>query len=273
MRHQQAVGSAWSIIGTVVLAGLMVIPGNAAGADWREDFADAIYTAWAANTAMPQLNAAHPKATLADGYAVQQAFVQKMLKNDAVGGFKAAVVGEAGQENLGIDGPITGVLPASGIFYAKDKVVINLADTPNRHLETELAYTFRQPIAKPLPDVAALRASIAGIAPVIEAPGGLTEEKAPGSAADIAAWNGNAKAIILGTEHDPEKLDPDAITITLKHKETVVNTAKGADARGGQWRVCSRRSIMSLSGAIRLRPGKSLLTARWQDSQGGRRGV
>ena len=202
---------------------------------WADEFAARIYHAWAAGETMPQLSAAHPEAALEDGYAVQNRHAARMRRSHGIGGYKAAVVGAAGQENLGITGPVTGVVPATGILYAEDGIVIDLAAYPNRALETEIGYTFHTAITEPLASTAALRKHVEAIAPIIEVPGGKTEDKHPSTAADLAAFNGNAKALIVGAKHDPETLDPDAVEITMTHDGAVFNEARGGQAAGGQW--------------------------------------
>ncbi|MEA3364005.1 MAG: hypothetical protein U9Q79_00060, partial [Candidatus Hydrogenedentes bacterium] len=202
---------------------------------WADAFAARIYKAWEAGEPMPQLSAAHPEATIADGYAVQKRFVARFAKKHNIGGFKAAAVGSAAQANLGIDGPLTGVMPRSGILRAEDEIVVDLADYPNRHLETEIGYTFNAPITEPLPDVDALREKIKHVFAVIEVPGGATEEKNPSTPADTVAWNGNAKALIVGAQKlDPANVNIDTIAITFTRDGETINTAKGGDAAGGQ---------------------------------------
>lgn len=202
---------------------------------WADAFAARIYEAWEAGEPMPQLSAAHPEATIADGYAVQKLFVARFAKKHDIGGFKAAAVSQAAQDNLGIDGPLTGIMPGSGILKALENVVIDVADYPNRHLETEIGYNFTEPITETLPDVEALREKINRVFAVVEVPGGATEEKNPSTPADTVAWNGNAKALIVGFKKlDPDDVDIDALAITLTRDGETINTAKGGDAAGGQ---------------------------------------
>ncbi len=202
---------------------------------WHDDFAGRIFEAWVAGETMPQLSAAHPEATLADGYRVQEAFVARWQDELGIGAYKAAVVGATGQENLGVDAPITGIIPGTGVFSADDTVVVDRAAYPGQAVETEIGYSFHTPITEPLPDVATLKQHVEAIFPCIELPGGDTEDVHPATAADLAAFNGNARAIIAGEKHDPDKIDPDAIAIRLVHNDKVINKAKGGQAAGGQW--------------------------------------
>lgn len=222
-------------------------------------FAAQIHDAWQKGAPMPQLNAADPAATLADGYAIQKLFVEKLLQGSSPGGYKAAIVSQGGQTAMGITGPLVAVIPASGILRAAGQVVISLANDPARHLETEIGYILGAPITTPLEKLDDLRARVRAIAPMIEVPGGPVEHNQPPSAADLAAWNINAKQIIVGEERDPAGVDPDAIEITMTHDGETVNTARGGDAAGGQWETL----LKTVNGAVRLgyplRPGQIII--------------
>jgi len=223
--------------------------------EWVNDFADRLHEAWEKGEPMPQLSVHHPEAALAHGYAVQEAFIHRRLRPDDIGGYKAAVVGAGGQKNLGIDGPITGVVPASGVLEAGDSVVIDLADDPNRAVETELGYLFDDPVEEPLAGVAALKAHVKSVAGIVELPGGATASEQPATAADLAAWNVNAKAIIVGPEHDPAAVDMDAVDITLERDGETINTAQGGDAAGGQWQTLLKTVNNLVGRGFTIQPG------------------
>lgn len=217
---------------------LLVAGGWAAGADdadWIDAFAAELHRAWQAGEPMPQLSARHPNATLEDGYRVQERLVDRMFGTDGIGGFKAAGISRNARDRNKIDGPLTGVIPASGVLDADDNIVIDLSEDSNRHVETEMGYIISTPISKPLPDVEALRECVEHVAPIIEVPGNPTENKVPGTQADLLAWNINGKELIVGPRHDPAEIDMDAVEITLTRNGAVINTAKSDEAAGGQW--------------------------------------
>ncbi|MFO7976832.1 MAG: hypothetical protein R6V12_19650, partial [Candidatus Hydrogenedentota bacterium] len=221
LQHKVLHHAARGFFGAALLTIAIAVPVQAAEDEAPanvDQFAERIYKAWEAGEPMPQLSAVYPEATIEDGYAVQKRFVARFAKEHKIGGFKAAAVGSKAQANLGIDGPLTGVMPGSGILRAEDEIVVDLADYPNRHLETEIGYTFNAPITEPLPDVDALREKIKHVFAVIEVPGGATEEKQPSTPADTVAWNGNAKALIVGAK----KLDPANVEAG---NEVILNTS------------------------------------------------
>ncbi len=202
---------------------------------WHEAFASRVYEARQSGAPMPQLSAVRPDATLADGYGVQAVLVQKIMASDAIGGYKSALVSAAAQSGMKLDGPLVGVLPKSGILHARDGIVINLAEDPVRHLETEIGFRFGTAITEAVPDVAALKGHVSHVVAILEIPGGATENKGPTSSADLLAWNINAKAVALGELHEPDTVAVDDVQITLTHNGTTINTAEGSQAAGGQW--------------------------------------
>lgn len=236
-----------------LLAALLCLPGAAVGQTlatpespgeaWRAEFTDRLVEAWQQGQPMPQLSAAHPDATLEDGYAIQRLFVTRTI--DRIGGFKAAIIAQAGQDRMGIDGPLTAIIPASGVLDAADGIIVDLSTDASRHLETEIGYVFSSPISKSIASVDELRNYIASVAAVIEAPGNPTESIGPATAADLAAWNINGKAMIVGARHDPADIDTDSVEIALTRDGAILNKAKGDQAAGGQWETL-RRTVNGL---------------------------
>lgn len=234
--------------GVLMIAALvLVLPSAAAPPAWQTEFADDLYAAWTSGNPKPQLSQTRASATLDEAYAVQGLFVKRILRDDAIGGFKAAVVGEAGQRGLGIPGPLTTVVPKSGLLRSSDQITIELANEPVRFLETEIGYLIAKDISAPVPDVAALKQHIRSIVAVIEVPGGASENVEPVTAGDLVARNIDSMAVILGPEHDLEAIDPDTVSITLKRGEAVVNSATGDLAAGGQWETL-RKTVNTLVG-------------------------
>ncbi len=219
----------------LALAALSVAAAAPPDGPWVDAVAVKLHQAWQAGEPMPRLSACRPDATLDDGYRVQEAVVQLMFGPDGVGGFKAAGISQSARDNNGVDGPLTGVFPASGIHEVDDGVVVDLSEDANRHVETEMGYIFSAPISKPLPDVETLKQHVAFVAPIVELPGNAVDNSKPGTTADMLAWNINAKELIVGPRHAPAEVDVDAVAITLTHNGAVVNTAQSDEAAGGQW--------------------------------------
>ncbi len=224
---------------------------DAAAPDWVAPFADRVHDAWRDGTPMPQLSAAYPEASLAEAYLVQKHFVARRMKPDGIGGFKAA-----GVASTAPDHPLVAVMPASGVLHAKDKIVIDLAGDPRRHVENEIGYVFHRPVTEPPADVDALRRCVKAVVAVLEVPGGAVEEAHPSTTNDIVAWNINAKEMILGGERDPAAVDPDAVTITCTRDGETVNTARGDLAAGGQWHTLLKTVNRVLQQGYTVQPGQ-----------------
>jgi 2-keto-4-pentenoate hydratase len=222
---------------------------------WQGDFAGETYAAWSSGGVMPQLSRTYPEAMLADGYRVQEAFVARILENDGIGGYKAAVVGEGGQQALGIDGPVTGVVPASGVRRVQEGLVLYLDDIPNQAVETEIGYAFRTAITAEIGDASALREYVESVFVCIEIPGAASEEVPPVTAADLAARNVNAYMILVGDPHSPDTIDEDAVHLTLTHNGELINEGHGSQAAGGQWETL-RKTVNDLVGrGYTIEPG------------------
>ncbi len=198
--------------------------------EWALPLAESIYAAWRDGAPMMQLSVTQPDATLDEAYFVQRLFVEHMLEDDEIGGYKAA-----GVANPAPHFPLIAVMPASGVFYAHDEVVIDLADDPSRHVENEIGFIFDKPITAPVADVETLREHVAAIVAIVEVPGNPVEEMQPVTETDLVAWNINGKDMILGESFDPDEIDPDAIEIRFTRDGTVINEARGDMAAGGQW--------------------------------------
>ena len=168
-----------------------------------------------------------------------------------IGGFKAAGVASAAPDH-----PLVAVMPASGVLHAKDKIVIDLAGDPRRHVENEIGYVFHRPITKPPADVDALRRCVKAVVAVLEVPGGAVEEAHPSTTNDIVAWNINAKEMILGEARDPAAVDPDSVAITCTRDGETVNTAQGDLAAGGQWNTLLKTVNHVLQQGYILQPGQ-----------------
>ena len=231
----------------IPLIALAIFTASAVSDEWHPEFANHTAAAFTTITPMPQLSATHPDATLADGYAIQALVVKQLLGGKQPAGFKAAIVAAPGQKAMGVDGPLAGVIPAGAVLCACESVTIDLRDDPARHIETEVSYIIGTAITAPIADVPTLQKHIKSVLAMIEVPGGPVEATKPPTAADLAAWNINAKIFIAGDYKAPEKIDEDAVTITLTRDGEIVNTGKGADAAGGQWETL-RKTLNTLVG-------------------------
>lgn len=231
------------VVVTVAICGAM--PGQAEVTGWQQSFAERMYEAWKSGAPKPQLSKAHSAATLSDAYAIQRIFVRQLASGDGIGGYKAAVTGAKGQAGLWINGPLTAVVPASGIMNAGSDVVIDLADEPVRFLETEVGFVFGNAIDAPVADVATLKRHVKHVVAAIEVPGGASENADPVTAADLVARNIDSIGVILGPREASPELDVDGMTITLSREGATVNEARGDMAVGGQWETL-RKTVNAL---------------------------
>jgi len=248
---QRRIAAALCALALAAAFSMAAAAADAAAPDWVVPFADRIHDAWRDGKPMPQLSAAQPEASLAEAYLVQKHFVARRMKPAEIGGFKAAGVASAAPDH-----PLVAVMPTSGVLHAKDKIVIDLASDPRRHVENEIGYLFHQPVTEPPADVDALRRCVKAIVAVLEVPGGAVEDAHPSTTNDIVAWNINAKEMILGAEKDPAAVDPDSVAITCTRDGETVNTARGDLAAGGQWHTLLKTVNRVLQQGYILQPGQ-----------------
>jgi 2-keto-4-pentenoate hydratase len=217
--------------------------------------AQAMWDARAQNEPMPLLSATDPEATLEVAYRVQDLLVEYQFGGRPIGAYKAAIVGAGGRTAMGLNAPLTGVLPEDGVLEASEGIVIDLAVAPPRAVETEIGYVFSDTLQTPVADVETLRRHIAAIVPVIEVPGGAVDNTRPSTAADLVAWNINAEVIIVGPRSDVNAVDVDSVRIELRRDGEVINTASGGDAAGGQWQTLLETVNVLLNRGYRMESG------------------
>ena len=215
-------------------------------------FAKRLANAHLAGSALPQLSAAKPGATLADEYDVQKLFIGKLTKkHKGIAGFKGAVAGEGGQKALKLEGPLSAVLFRDGWLEAGGRLNIRLGKFPGTKIETEVGFIIGEAITKP-------------IVPVIELPAGSLKTPRPLSAVDLAAANVMSAKYIVGRRNPPAKVNPDKATIRLAKRlakgDTEKNKTTGAAAHRGQWWNLLHQVNHALGQGHTIQPGQLILT-------------
>ncbi|MFN0119725.1 MAG: 2-keto-4-pentenoate hydratase [Blastocatellia bacterium] len=132
----------------------------------------------------------------AAGYAIQAALGR--LVDQPVFGWKIAATSQAGQQHIGVDGPIAGRLFAHRVLPAGAPVPL----TPTTMKLAEAEFAFR--MARALPrreqpyELAEIVAAIETLHPAIEIPGSRYTEVARAGAAQLIADDACASWFILG---------------------------------------------------------------------------
>ncbi len=207
---------------------------------------------------IPVLSYRYPDADEETAYKVQKAVVEKRLLEDKSAGFKAGLTSKGAQKRFGINGPVSGVLFASGQYTGSP--VIPLSKFKDPRIETEIGFVIRKPITQPLKDTTALRKYIRAVMPVIELPDLCFEEPQKLTALDIIAANISAVGFIKGKEKDVTGLNLNHISVTLYRDGKEVNRGKGSDALGDQWKAALWLVNTVVNQGWTIEPGQIIIT-------------
>lgn len=223
-----------------------------------DQWASLLIKAHSEGRCIPVLSYRYPDADEETAYKVQKTVVEKRLSKDKSAGFKAGLTSKGAQKRFGTNGPVSGVLFASGKYT--DNPVIRLSRFKDLRLEMEIGFVIGKPITQPLKDTAALRDRIRAVMPVIELPDLCFEDPQKLTALDIIAANVSAVGFIKGKEKDVTGPDLNDISVVLYRDGQEVNRGKGSDALGDQWKAALWLINTMVSRGWTLEPGQIIIT-------------
>jgi 2-keto-4-pentenoate hydratase len=188
--------------------------------------ADMLWDHWQGVRRMVALPEAIRPATRADGYAVQALLDRR--SPSPLFGWKIAATSKAGQNHLGIDGPLAGRLLRERTYEAGGEVPFG-----NNHMKVvEAEFAFR--MARDLPPRAVpyrldeVLAAVASLHPAIEVPDSRFDEFSKVGAAQLIADNACAHYFTLGPAA------PDTWHSTNLVEHVVIGTVAGGLQREGK---------------------------------------
>lgn len=168
----------------------------------------------------------------AEGYAIQAAFAQ--LVGQEVVGWKIAATSVAGQQHIGVDGPLAGRLfahrvLAGGATLSLDGIAMRLA-------EAEFTFRFGQALPKreaPY-SVEEVLAAVAALHPAIEIPDSRYHDVARAGAPQLIADDACASWYLLGeaTTADWRSLDLAAHPVQAYRNDALAAEGSGANVLG-----------------------------------------
>ena len=207
---------------------------------------------------IPLVSQRGPVLSVSQAYVVQRAFVQRRLAEDKIAGFKFGLTSVGAQRKFDVDGPLSGVLLASG--KRTGSRAIDSSTFGKLMIETEIGFVVGRAIEKPLGDASELRPLISNVAPVIELPdlGFADMQKLKG--VDIIAANVCAAQFIVGKETTLAGIDLNAVAVTLTRDGETVNRGLGANALGDQWEAARRLVNQVVKQGWTIEPGQVLIT-------------
>jgi 2-keto-4-pentenoate hydratase len=181
---------------------------------------------------IPLISDSQANLSIEQAYLVQTHYVKKRLADGKPAGFKAGLTNEAVQKKFNVNQALAGVLFADGDLSRANS--IQLSQFKRLMLETEIGFEVGTAITSLLKNPEELKRHIRAVFPVIELPDLGFANKPKGI--DIIAANVGAAAFIKGKAITTE-MDLNTLTVTLTKNGKIVNTGKGRDALGNQWKT------------------------------------
>lgn len=159
--------------------------------------ADLIWQNWQAGTVMDALPDGTGPTTRAEGYAAQAGLEPKSAQPRA--GWKIAATSAAGQNHIGVGGPLVGRLLAENLF--DDAAEISITGNAMRVIEPEFAFRFGQPVpARDKPySVDEVLAHVSALHLTIEFPDSRFVDFASAGEANLIADNACARDLVVGS--------------------------------------------------------------------------
>ena len=157
---------------------------------------DLIWRHWQDGTVMDGLPPDLKPASRAEGYAIQ-AYLERRSP-EPIAGWKIAATSTAGQQHIGVDGPIAGRLLAE--FLREDGAGISIASNRMRMAEPEFAFRFGEglpPRAEPY-TVVEVMAAVSDLHLAIELPDSRFADFAKAGGPSLIAEAACARELVVG---------------------------------------------------------------------------
>jgi 2-keto-4-pentenoate hydratase len=244
-------------LGRLLLLASALLICTAACVSTQNRAARQIFDAWNRSASLPHATRIGETLTIQSAYAIQREFVRKRLESASITGFKAGLTTPGSQARFHADSPIAGVLIGAPLH---DSPTLRLSQLRGLNIETEVALRVGTPIDRPLPDIAALRAHVDGIAPALELPNLDYESAANLDVRDIVASNVAAAAYLVGPFESPQQRDPNSVHTRLVCEGKELNVGAARDALGDQWEAARWLVNTMVDQGYRIERGHILLT-------------
>jgi len=165
-----------------------------------EQAARTIWSTWHANQRIEALPVECRPTTRLEGYRVQAQVAR--LSGQKVFGWKIAATSKAGQQHIGVDGPLAGRLLDKRVFTSGANV--SLANNLMKVVEAEFAFRMGSdlPARKTPYSLDEVMAAVASMHPAIEIPDSRYREFVSVGAAQLIADNACASYFVLGPATD-----------------------------------------------------------------------
>ena len=187
-------------------------------------FADALYGARRDRTPIEPISATRSDLTVADGYAIQDHLVRRLVADgEVIAGYKLGLTSSAMQTLLGVDQPDFGPVFASGIFADGVEVPVDRFIAPR--IEAEIGVVLAQDLSGPHCTPADALVATQGLVAALE----IVDSRLVDTVADLAS----SGAIALSSRVVPiAGFDPRLVGMVFTRNGETVATGAGAAALG-----------------------------------------
>ncbi len=194
-----------------------------------------IWKAWTTRTRLDHLPAECRPATRAEGYAAQTALAA--ASGQSTIGWKIAATSSAGQQHIGVDGPLAGRLLAQRVVQSGSKV--SIAGNAMRVAEAEFVFRLSRslPTRADIYTMEDVRASVDALYPGIEIPDSRFTDFAKAGGPQLIADNACTDWFVLGAPVVTPWRDRDlaAHQVTVSRNGAPVAQGAGAMVLGDPW--------------------------------------
>ena len=251
------------VLAALFLASGLLLPAGPAFAIDVAKEADAIFNAITSGNPIPISSVPESEQTEGNAYLIQEILHKKMMQKtkDTVVGFKAGLTAEPQLKRFKAPGPASAPLFKSGLIVVKDpKKTVTIHSFPGIMLETEFAFQTAVDITSPVGTIDELRPMIKSVHACIEIPRIRFTDMPKLFFFDLTAAGVGTKMFLVGPPHDFKDLDLDGMDVTLTRGDKTVNTGRGSDAMGGQWKALLWLVNNTLAWNGSIEAGRYLLT-------------
>lgn len=200
------------------------------------------------------------KISIDEAYKIQGVFDQYMQKKfGPVTGYKMAYASKASQKKWGIPAPV------SGTFFRKQHVPsggsVRAGSFINFHIESEIAFTLKKDIKKPIKNVKDLMPYLKSVHVGLDVPD-LRFDRSKGkvTVADVIAMSCGTHTYVIGKGVDPKGIDYSKMQVTLKRDQKIVYEGKASNVLGDPREALRMLANRLLKSGSRLRKGQIVLT-------------
>lgn len=242
----------------LILIFLISCPGSNQEVSPHKSAAKKIHDAYREGTHVPLASDLNPSLQMKDAYLIQKHFVDLILVDNKIAGFKTGLASKMAQSKYHVDSPISGVL-FNSVKYGEN-AEIKLSEYFTMLVETELGFIIKEDIKNPVSNIKELDQKILSIVPVIELPDVRFKDRRNYGLVDVVAANICSSKFIMGRESDIEKYGSQNIEITLSLDGRTINSVSITDDMDYQKKLLLWLINNQLENGRELNSGQILIT-------------